>query len=353
MGAGGVRDWPRGGRGTLRASPGGSGFSGSGEGAAAEAAPAAGGGAAAFCFPLLCWEVPAPRPERPASRPEWEEAGSSPRTPGQGKGPDPGKRPRKGALTSIFQTVAELAALADPQLLPLLGMQRFLCWGAQRTRGGGQGRVAPRRWRDCGARRAAALAARGRLHGAGQQIAAATTSTTETRVRSARRCGSQRAKGRTDSAEREGVRARRSGGARAAGGAGVSRSRATRAAGGRGWGRTVAAALRLRGQVRASGTRPEAPAPEPEQGNQCGGRDPVGSDARRLPETTGDAGRLGQGLVRVREETCPTHAARWFPEGNPLESDFLCRPGSQRRHSSKRADSALIWHLSPLELARL
>lgn len=93
VGAGRVRDWPRGGRGTLRASPGGSGFSGSGEGAAAEAAPAAGGGAAAFCFPRLCWEVPAPRPERPASSTEWEEAGSSPRTPARGRGRTRGNGP--------------------------------------------------------------------------------------------------------------------------------------------------------------------------------------------------------------------------------------------------------------------
>lgn len=313
------------------------------------------GGAAALRFPRLSWEVPASRPERPASGPprEWKEAGSSPHTAGQGQGPDPGKGPRWHALTSILQPVAELAALADPQLLPVLGMQRFLWRGAQRTRGGGQGRVAPGRRRDCGARRAAALAARGRFHGAGQQIPAATRSATGTRVRSARRRGSQRAKGRTDSAERGGGRARRSGGAPAAGGAGVSRSRATRAAGGRGWGRAVAAALRPRGQVRAAGTRPEAPAPEPEQGNQCGGRDPVGSDARRLRGATGDAGRLGQRLVRVREDTCPTHAARWCPEENPLGPDFPCRPGSQRRHSSKRAGSALIGHLSPLVLHKL
>lgn len=44
-------------------------FSGSGEGAAAEAALAVEGGAAALRFPRLSWEVPASRPERPASGP--------------------------------------------------------------------------------------------------------------------------------------------------------------------------------------------------------------------------------------------------------------------------------------------
>lgn len=105
-----------------------------------------------------------------------------------------GESARRRALTSILQPVAELAALADPQLLPLLGLRRLPRRGAQQTRGGGQGSVAPGRRRDGRTRGTAAFAARGRLHGAGRRIPAAT------RVRSARRRGSERDDGRTDSA---------------------------------------------------------------------------------------------------------------------------------------------------------
>lgn len=79
-----------------------------------------------------------------------------------------GRSAGRWQLTSVLQPVAELAALADPRLPFLVRLHR----GAQRSRagggGGGRGRVAPRwRPRDSGARGAAALAARGRLHGAG------------------------------------------------------------------------------------------------------------------------------------------------------------------------------------------
>lgn len=122
-----------------------------------------------------------------------------------------GESARRRALTSILQPVAELAALADPQLLPLLGLRRLPRRGAQQTRGGGQGSVAPGRRRDGRTRGTAAFAARGRLHGAGRRIPAAT------RVRSARRRGSERDDGRRDSAEEgRGGRARRSGGEPAA-----------------------------------------------------------------------------------------------------------------------------------------
>lgn len=66
----------------LRASPGGNGLSDSGEGAAATAALAALGS------PRLRWEVPAPRPRAPRSRPTRAgSGGSGPGRPGRGKRP--------------------------------------------------------------------------------------------------------------------------------------------------------------------------------------------------------------------------------------------------------------------------
>lgn len=153
-----------------------------------------------------------------------------------------GRSSGRWQLTSVLKPVAELAALADPRLPLLVRLHR----GAQRSRvgggGGGRGRVAPRwRPRDSRARGAAALAARGPLHGAG---------------------AADPPRGEADhdgdtGPKCQGPRARRKSFTRTA----VSgRSAASSACGG-GWGRAVAAALRPRGQVRAAGTRPEALSP--------------------------------------------------------------------------------------------
>lgn len=182
-----------------------------------------------------------------------------------GKGPGQGKGPGAARAHLGPQPVAELAALADAQLPLLLGLRRLARRGAQPGPEAAARRVAPGRRRDCGTRGAAALAARGRLHGARRRVQAATTSAAGTRVRSARRRGwGRRRDGPTAQAPQVEVRRRQ--------GAGGVRECAARVAGGRDSGPAAAAALRPRGQVRAAepAPRPRRRSPRPEAGGEGG-----------------------------------------------------------------------------------
>lgn len=222
--------WPRGGCGPRRGLPGGSRVLGFRR----RRRDSGGAGRGRWgCRPQLCTlsrEVGAPRPSalRGAEPGPTRQRKGGPRAaaphrarPAGERGRARGRGPGRRALTSVLQPVAELAALADAQLPLLLGLRRLARRGAQRAGGGGRGRVAPGRRRDCGTRGAAALAARGRLHGARRRVRAATTSAAGTRVRSARRRGWERAEGRTD---RAGAAEWRCGGGRGRGGcAGAAR----------------------------------------------------------------------------------------------------------------------------------
>lgn len=147
--------------------------------------------------------------------------------------------------------------------------------------------MAPGQRRDCGTRRAAALAARGRLHGAGRRVRAATTSAAGTRVRSARCRGWER--------RRDGptARAPRSGGAAAAGGGGC------------------AGAARLAWPV--AETRAQQQLPRSAPGGRCVRQGPAPRPRRRSPRP--EAG--GEGGIRPGLK----------PGGSGVWAGLLGKPG--------------------------
>lgn len=99
------------------------------------------------------------------------------------------------------------------------------------------------------------------------------------------------------------------------------------------WGRTVAAALRPRGQVPAAGTRPEAPAPEPALGGRWGGWE--GSGQARRPEARGNCWRPEEGVTG----DLPHPRCGMGSGGDTLGPDF-CRPGRQWPRSGWRERAA-------------
>lgn len=312
------------------------------EGTAAGAVPAAEGGAAALGSRRSSREVGAPCPHalrapRPAQR--------SPRV-GRGgpraAAPVAGRAGRR-ALTSVLQPVAELAALADPHLPLLLQLGLLARRGAQRGRagGGGRGRVAPGRRRDGGPLGAAALDARGRLHGAGLRIpAAAATSAAGTRVRSARRRGSGgRRSGRTGRVDSEG------------GLAGAAEWRCT------GGGGDERRAARLRGRWRRLGPRCRRRAPP--LGAGAGGRDPprgpgagAGAPRRTRGRNPAWGPTAGPGRAWLGRSGDPPHLRRaMVPRGDP--SHWIPLRSAKPAAARGLQTAPLIWHLSLLELHRL
>lgn len=214
-----------------------------------------------------------------------------------------GRSAGRWQLTSVFQPVAELTALADPWLSFLIRLHR----GAHRSRagggGGGRGRVAPRwRPRDSGSRGAAALAAQSRLHGAGLQIPRG----------EADHDGDKSPKCQGPRAPRESFNPTAVSG----------RSAASSASGG-GWGRAVAAALRPREQVRAAGTRPKALSPgtridAPRRVEREGPGPSRRVEAEGTVRGRGDQPEASSGLGEgVTEDAPPTHVADWCPGGTP------------------------------------
>ena len=139
------------------------------------------------------------------------------------------------------------------------------------------------------------------------------------------------------------ARAPRSGSAAAAGGGGVCGSRAARVAGGRDSGPAAAAALRPRGQVRAAGTRPEAPAPEPAPRGRWGGRDPARPEAWRLGVWAGLLGKPGPAETRAGPAEGvmgdPPHSCRGMvTRGDRLgPASFTVREGCARAWLGKRS----------------
>ena len=346
MGAGGAKAGREEGEGPGGVSQEAVGFSGSGGGAATRAAPAAEGGAAALSSPRFRGKSElraparsdAPSPAPPASGKAGPEQRLliAPARPRKGAGPGEGARggarsPRSSSPSlnwplSLIRSCRSSSGCGGSRAGELSGPEA-VAKGAWPLGGGGT--AGP------GVLRRSLPAAVSMARGGGSGRRRRALRGLESEVRGAA-AGSGRRDGPT-------ARAPRSGSAAAAGGGGVCGSRAARVAGGRDSGPAAAAALRPRGQVRAAGTRPEAPAPEPAPRGRWGGRDPARPEAWRLGVWAGLLGKPGPAETRAGPAEGvmgdPPHSCRGMvTRGDRLgPASFTVREGCARAWLGKRS----------------